>query len=107
MELRDRRRRRLAATLAAVLVPTRIPELLLVHRWLDTWTGVGLIAAGMQRQGWDLQLTAYGTGHWRATFWMTGIAHSITGGSAYEATPWRAVQRAAWGALYRADQVIE
>jgi len=53
----------------------------------------------LHRQGWDLQLTKYGDGHWRATFCMTGQAHSIVGGSAWEPTPWRAVQRAAWEAL--------
>jgi len=51
---------RLRAALSAVLVRAQARELTLVHRWLDTWTGIGLIAAGMQRQGWDLQLTAYG-----------------------------------------------
>ena len=29
------------------------------------------------------------------TFYPVGIADSIVGGSAYEPTPWRAVQRAA------------
>jgi hypothetical protein len=53
----------------------------------------------MHRAGWDLQLTEYGSGHWRATFWVTGSTHSVMGASAYEPTPWRAVQRAAWGAL--------
>ena len=67
------------------------------HRWLDSWTGVGLIAVGLHRQGWDLQLTQYGDGNWRATFYVTGQAHSIVGGSAWEPTPWRAVQRAALG----------
>jgi len=61
----------------------REPELQLLHRLLDTWAGIGLIATGMQRQGWDLQLTTYGTGDWRATFWVTGVAHSISGGSAW------------------------
>jgi hypothetical protein len=28
-----------------------------VHTWLDSWSGVGLMATGMERQGWDLQLT--------------------------------------------------
>jgi len=97
----DARARRLRAALAAVLVPAHAPELALVRRWLDTWNGVGLISAGMHRAGWDLQLTQYGTGHWRATFWVTGLAHSITGGSAYEREPWRAVQRAAWATLGR------
>jgi hypothetical protein len=30
-----------------------------------------------------------------------GIAHSIVGGTAWEPTPWRAVQRAAWEAITR------
>jgi hypothetical protein len=33
---------------------------------------------------------------------VTGMPHSIVKGSAYEPTPWRAVQRAAWEALNRA-----
>ena len=98
-----RSRSRLTAALAAVLVTYPAPELQVVHRWLDSWTGVGLLAAGLQRQGWDLQLTAYGDGHWRATFWVTGQAHSIAGGSAWEPTPWTAVQRAAWATLNRSD----
>jgi hypothetical protein len=36
----------------------------------------------------DLQLTEYGDGYWRATFYVTGQAHSIVGGSAWEAKPW-------------------
>jgi len=55
--------RRLRAALAAALVPTHAPEIALFRRWLDTWTGLGLVAAGMHRAGWDLQLTQYGTGH--------------------------------------------
>jgi hypothetical protein len=63
-----------------------------VRRRLDSWTGIGLIVLGMQHQAWDIQLTAYGNGYWRATFYVTGMAHSIVGGSAWEPTPWRAVQ---------------
>jgi hypothetical protein len=87
---------RLRAALAAVLAPAHAPELTLVHGWPDTWNGIGLVSAGMHRAGRDLQLIQYGAGHWRATFWVTGLAHSITGGSTYERQPWRAVQRAAW-----------
>jgi ribosome modulation factor len=43
--------------------------------------GIGLLAVGLHRQGWDLQLTQYGDGHWRATYYVTGQAHSIVGGS--------------------------
>ena len=39
----------------------------------------------------------------RATFYMSGTEHSITSAtaSAYEPTPWRVVQGAAWEALRR------
>jgi hypothetical protein len=53
----------------------------------------------MHRLGWDVQLTEYGNGHWRATFYVTGMAHSIASGTAWEPTPWRAVQRAAWAVV--------
>jgi hypothetical protein len=84
------------AALAAVLVRDRARGLDLAHQWLDTWAGLGLVVVGMEWQGWDLQLTAYGGRGWRANFFPAGIAHAIVGGSAYEPTPWRAVQRAAW-----------
>ena len=95
----DRRLATLRATLGFLQLPPRAPELQLLHRWLDTWTGVGLIAVGLHRVGYDLQLTQYGDGHWRATFYVTGAAHSIVVGAAREQTPWRTVQRAAWEAL--------
>ena len=53
----------------------------------------------MHRAGWDLQLTQYGDGNWRATFYVTGQAHSIVGGSAWEATARHAAQRTAWVAV--------
>jgi hypothetical protein len=95
----DPRGRRLRAALAAVLVKDNAPELRLVRDWLDNWPGIGLIIAGMTHQGWDVQLTAYAARDWRANFFPVGIAHSIVGGSAWELTPWRAVQRAAWQTL--------
>jgi hypothetical protein len=93
------RGRRLRAALAAVLVPDNAPELRLVREWLDNWSSIGLIIAGMTYQGWDLQLTAYAVRDWRANFFPFGIANSIVGGPAWEPTPWRAVQRAAWAAV--------
>jgi hypothetical protein len=36
---------------------------------------------------------------WHASFFPVGIAHSIVGGTAWEPTPWRAVQRRAWETL--------
>ena len=41
----------------------------------------------MSAQGCDLQLTEYARENWRATFFVTGMAHSTVKGSAYEATP--------------------
>jgi hypothetical protein len=98
----DARGRRLRAALAAVLVRDNAPELRLVREWLNSWSGIGLIIAGMTHQGWDVQLTAYVARDWRANFFPVGIAHSIVGGSAWEPTPWRAVQRAAWGVFTNA-----
>jgi hypothetical protein len=48
-------------------------------------------------------LTRYDNRGWRATFYTTGIEHSPTSatGSAWEPTPWRAVQGAARDALRR------
>ena len=95
----DRRLSTLRAALGFLQLVPRALELQLLHRWLDSWAGLGLIAVGLHRQGWDLQLTQYGDGNWRATFYVTGAAHSIVGGSAWEPTPWVATQRAAWAAL--------
>jgi hypothetical protein len=97
----DARGRRLRAGLAALVVRADAPELRLVHDWLDSWSGIGLIIAGMTHQGWDVQLMAYAARDWRANFFPVGIAHSVVGGSAWEPTPWRAVQRAAWETLNR------
>jgi hypothetical protein len=71
--------------------------------WLDSWSGIGHVAVGMHRQGFDLQLTQYDDRGWRATFYTTGMEHSPTSatGTAWERTPWRATQGAAWEALAR------
>ena len=97
-----RRRRLLVAALAASqLAPAAGLASPLAHcqRWLDRWSGVGHVAAGMARQGFDLELTRFGNEGWRATFSPAGRAHSVVSGSAWETTPWRAVQRAAREAL--------
>jgi hypothetical protein len=46
----DARSRRLRAALAAVLVRDNAPEVRLVRQWLDNWSGLGLIIAGMTHQ---------------------------------------------------------
>lgn len=91
-----RRRSLLRAALGFALLGEPV-----VRRWLDTWTGIGLVAAGMARQGYDLSLTRYDGLGWRATFYVTGREHSATSAtaSAFERTPSRAVHLAAWRAL--------
>jgi hypothetical protein len=57
------------------------------------------------RQKYDLQLTRYDEKGWRATFYTSGMEHSLTSatGTAWERTPWHATQRAAWDALRRTE----
>jgi hypothetical protein len=43
---------------------------------------------------------------WWANFFPIGIAYSVFGGSAWEPTPWRAVQRAAWGVLGKEERWV-
>ena len=49
-----------------------------LRTWLDSWAGVGHVAVGMHRQGYDLQLTQYDERGWRATFYTSGMEHSPT-----------------------------
>ena len=82
-----------------------LPMLAALRSWLDSWRGIGAVERGMAHQGFDLQLTRYDEKGWRATFYTTGMEHSPTSatGAAWERTPWRATQRAAWEALRKAD----
>jgi hypothetical protein len=77
-----------------------------LRSWLDSWTGIGRIAAGMHRLGYDLQLTQYDEGGWRAPFYTTGMEHSPTSatGTGWERTPWHVTQRAAWVLLKPAER---
>jgi hypothetical protein len=79
-----------------------------LRTWLDSWSGIGHITVGMARQGFDLQLTRYDERGWRATFYTTGMEHSPTSatGTAWERTPWHAVQSAAWEALTETEDDI-
>ena len=102
----DQRGRLLAAALgfARCSMPSHDRALHALRTWLDSWSGIGRIAVGMARQGFDLQLTRYDDRGWRATFYTTGMEHSPTSatGTAREPTPWQAVQGAARDALKRA-----
>jgi hypothetical protein len=95
----DRRRALLRVALGFALLGS--PP---VAAWLASWRGIGLVAEGMARQGYDLSLTRYADVGWRATFYVTGREHSPTGasGSAFAPTPFHAVQRAAWETLAHA-----
>ena len=99
----DRRRRNLTAVLGFLELLPQAPELRLLHEWADTWGGVGAIVAGLHRSGYDLHLTQYGARRGRAPFYVTGVAHWILGGSAWEPTVWRAIQLAGWNALKHAE----
>src|SRR2546422_6077516 len=101
----DRRRALLVAALGFALLERwqSVRELVTLHAWLDTWSGLGAIVVGMQRHGYDLSLTHDRSG-WRATFlhrshvlhpWVGQVLH-------WWPTPWRAVQEAAWRALHTA-----
>ena len=99
-----RRRALLTAALGFTRVPPDAPELRLLRAWLDSWRGIGALAVGMGRQGYDLQLTRYADQGWRANFYSAGIAHSVVSGSGWAPTPWAAVQRAPWEALRKERQ---
>ena len=96
----DRRAQTLRAALGFLQLPPREPELQLLHRWLDSWEGVGLITRGRgERQGYRLSFSHIAEGEWRARFG----SHPMFSDAGYgvAATPWRAVQSAAWRALPR------
>ena len=96
---------RAAIGFAGCSLPSYDRALWALRTWLDSWSGIGHIAVGMHRQGFDLQLTQYDDRGWRATFYTTGMEHSPVSatGTAWKRTPWRAVQVAGWLALHNAS----
>jgi hypothetical protein len=98
----DRRARLLVAALgfAGSSMPSYDRALHALRTWLDSWSGIGHVAVGMHRRGFDLQLTQHDDRGWRATFCTTGMEHASTSatGTGSERTPWHATQRAAWEA---------
>jgi hypothetical protein len=97
---RDSRRVLLTAALGFLQLPPQAPELRLLHRWLDTWTGIGLIAVGMHRQGLRLSLSHIADGEWRCIF-MGDNPLVAPKGYGVAPTPWKAVQQAAQQCLTR------
>ena len=87
----DRLGHLLLVTLEAARVDADLPMLSALRLWLNSWRGIGAVERGMAHQGYDLQLTRYDEKGWRATFYATGMEHSITSatGSAMGATPWQ------------------
>ncbi len=102
----DRLGRLLLVTLEAARVQADLPVLGALRSWLNSWRGIGDVVHGMARQGFDLQLTRYDARGWRATFYTSGMEHSITSAtaSAWERTPSHATQRAAWEALSKSEE---
>ena len=85
----------LTAAQAALRVDAREPELL--HAWLDTWTSVGLIATGMERQGYRLTTSSLVGGGQHSRALRCSRPMDLAAGP----TPWRAVQGAAWEVVGR------
>ena len=80
----------------------------MLHAWLDRWSGISHVVAGMARHDFDLELRRFNGRGWRATFFPSGFEHSFTSsaGSALAMTPWQAVQRAAADTLGRLDHPL-
>jgi len=99
----DRRLAALRVALGFLQIPPRAPELRLLHRWLDSWSGIGLIVVGMTHQGCQVSLGEHGAGQWIAVFYSGHGGHETVAaaGTAQESTPWQAVQQAAWAAIKR------
>ena len=78
----DRRARLMLTTLGFLHLDSQLsPVLHALHRWLDSWRGIGDITVGMAHQGYGLQLTRYDERGWVATFYMSGMEHSPTSDS--------------------------
>src|SRR3977135_1842027 len=88
---------RAAVGFAGCSMPSYDHALWALRTRLASWAGIGRVAVGMARQGFDLQLTRYDEKGWRATFYTTGMEHSPASapGSALERTPGNAGPSAA------------
>jgi len=58
---------------AGCSMPSYDRALWALRTWLDCWAGIGHVAVGMHREGFDLQLTQYDDRGWRATFYKSGF----------------------------------
>ena len=92
-DARDSRRANLRAALGFFQLPPRAPELRLLHHWLDTWAGLGLITVGVERQGLRLSLSHIAEAEWRAVFMGENVLLAPKGFGVAR-TPWEAGHRA-------------
>jgi hypothetical protein len=94
----DGRRPLLTAALGFLHLDVQTSATRTLHAWLDSWTGVGLVVVGMERAGYRVSITRM-EDHWRARFG----SHAMISDDGYgvAATPWGAVQRAAWMVVRR------
>ena len=93
----------LLAVLAGLQLPPPAPELRMLHRWLDSWSGIRWIAREMQAQQQTLTLRE-NESNWTAYFEFTGKSNlplAAPSGLATLATSWAAVQWAAWQVVRR------
>jgi len=84
----DRLGRLLLVTLEAARVDADLPCLPLSAPGSTPGAVSANVERGVARQGYDLQLTRYDERGWRATFYTSGMEHSITSG-VYSACFWR------------------
>ncbi|HMF15194.1 MAG TPA: hypothetical protein VKE94_22925 [Gemmataceae bacterium] len=113
----DQRGRLLRAALgfAGCSMPSYDRALWALRTWLDSWPGIGHVAVGMHRQGFDARRARGRVLHCR---WCRTSRASLGRRTSElqiivktrhvtiaKRTPWRATQRAAWEALKRIDAV--
>ena len=72
----------LLVTLGAARVDADLAVLGALRSWPHWWRGIGDVERGVERQGFDLQLTRYDARGWHATFYTSGMEHSITSATA-------------------------
>jgi hypothetical protein len=96
---RDRRRSARYAALGFCLLPdlSTFPEVTALKRWMSTWTGIGDVVTGMERQGFVVSRRRLVDDGWTASF----HAHAMLApdGIRTAPTPYEAVQIAAWRAV--------
>jgi len=97
----DRRRLLLRAALGFLRLPATELDLVMLHRWLDTWTGVGLITVGVERHGMRLSLSHIADDEWARDVHGRERAPGAAGVRRGADAVGGAVQRAAWAALHR------